>query len=75
MPLPEHIAQVVLDLSMREEFIELWKHFEKQADEMADQILDSSTDPVAREILVRVHEMFRHEVVDLPKRSVKELKK
>jgi len=73
LPLPEHIARAVCDLCTREDFVDLWKYFEKQADEMSEIILDSNTDPVTREVLVRVHEIFRREVVDLPSRSVNEV--
>lgn len=75
MSLPDYVAAAMVGLATHEDFKTVWKYFEKQADMMVYEILSSSTDPVSREVLVRLHEMYRREVVDLPDRAVKSLNK
>jgi len=71
--LSDYVAKEVMSLSTHPSFDTVWNYFRKQAGVMVEEILSSSTDPVSREVLVRLHEVFHREVVDLPSMAVKQL--
>ena len=75
MPLPNHVIKIVSDLMLNEDFIELWKHFRKQAELLSQEILDPGTDEVERSRLVRAYSVLKTEVVDLPEMVIRQINK
>ena len=73
MPLHKSVIKDVADLSTDERFNNVWKHFAKEAEYMRLTIFSPETDVATREIMVRVYDIFKREVVDLPERALKEM--
>ena len=71
--LPSEVARAVVNLTAHEDFPKVWKYLRDQADLMRDEVLDPGTDAVTREFLVRMLDVFRREVIELPDKAVQRL--
>ena len=67
MSLPKQVCEDVLHLCAQSRpFQRLLEYWGKQADSKAMEIMSPMTPIDEREILVRFHDIFKREVIDLP---------
>jgi len=71
--LSDNTAKAVANLAHHEDFPMVWQYFKDQAALMQSEVLDPATDAISREFLVRVLDVFKREVIELPDKAVQRL--